>query len=176
MFFFQNDVLMGKSFWQKDSFVTLLLFDLCLSKHFSLSQIFVITLSLKMISRVFSYKCRLIHNFHFWSLRGLYFENLSYLCQHKYDLTISRTFGSHFWRILTFGPTVCPSPAQYSSSRPRAAPAIVSSIKRLGSLQQGLEGRYHDISSETAEQARHAAQRARIQNSVHKIQKCLKSI
>ena len=65
---------------------------------------------------------------------------------------------------------LCPSPAQYSSSRPRAAPAIVSSIKRLGSLQQGLEGRYHDISSETAEQARHAAQRAIIQNSVHKIQ------
>ena len=111
LFFCQNDVLKGGPFWQKDSFVTLLLFDLCLSKHFSLSQIFVITLSLKMISRVFSYKCRLIHNFHFWSLRGLYFENLSYRCQHKYDLTISRTFGSHFWRILTFGPTVCPSPA-----------------------------------------------------------------
>ena len=44
LFFCQNDVLTGESFWQKDSLVTLILFDLYLFKHFSLSQIFVISL------------------------------------------------------------------------------------------------------------------------------------
>ena len=44
LFFCQNDVLIGGPFWQKDSLVTLILFDLCLFKHFSLSQIFVISL------------------------------------------------------------------------------------------------------------------------------------
>ena len=44
LFFCQNDVLTGESFWQKDSLVTPILFDLCLFKHFSLSQIFVISL------------------------------------------------------------------------------------------------------------------------------------
>ena len=30
LFFCQNDVLLGESFWQKDSLVTLILFELCL--------------------------------------------------------------------------------------------------------------------------------------------------
>ena len=39
LFFCQNDVLIGEPFWLKDSLVTLILFDLCLFQHFSLSQI-----------------------------------------------------------------------------------------------------------------------------------------
>ena len=35
---------MGGSHWQKDRLVTYILFDLCLFKHFSMSQIFVISL------------------------------------------------------------------------------------------------------------------------------------
>ena len=50
LFFCQNDVLIGGSFWQKDSLVTLILFDLCLFKHFSLLQIFVISLYVKVLS------------------------------------------------------------------------------------------------------------------------------
>ena len=46
LFFCQNDVLIRGSFWQKNSLVTLILFDLSLFKHFSLSQIFVISLLL----------------------------------------------------------------------------------------------------------------------------------
>ena len=35
LFFCQNDALMGGSIWQKNSLVTLILFDLCLFEHFS---------------------------------------------------------------------------------------------------------------------------------------------
>ena len=42
--FCQNGPPMSTTFWQKKRLVTLILFDLCLFKHFSLSQIFVISL------------------------------------------------------------------------------------------------------------------------------------
>ena len=42
----QNDPPLSTSFWQKKRLVTLILFDLCLFRHFSLSQIFVISLLL----------------------------------------------------------------------------------------------------------------------------------
>ena len=46
LFFCQNYVLIntGQSFWQKDSLVTLILFELCLFWYLDLSQIFVISL------------------------------------------------------------------------------------------------------------------------------------
>ena len=82
LFFCQNDVLIGGSFWQKDSLVTFILLDLSLFKHFSLSQIFVISLywlqeNLILMKKVFncpelhfsevtSYK---IHTFLFCPLR-----------------------------------------------------------------------------------------------------------
>ena len=54
LFFCQNDSLMRESHWQKDSLVTYILFDICLFKHFSMSQIFVISLYfLKIILMLF---------------------------------------------------------------------------------------------------------------------------
>ena len=42
----------GESLWLKDRMVTLILFDLCLFKHFSLSQIFVITLYYRLKNHI----------------------------------------------------------------------------------------------------------------------------
>ena len=44
LLFCHNDSLMGGSIWQKNRMVTHILFDLCPFKHFSMSQIFVISL------------------------------------------------------------------------------------------------------------------------------------
>ena len=43
---------MSTSFWQKKRLVTLILFDLCLFKHFSLSQIVVISLYVQNMAKI----------------------------------------------------------------------------------------------------------------------------
>ena len=46
LFFCQNDVLLGESFWQNDSLVTFILFELCLLWYLAQSQILVTSLYL----------------------------------------------------------------------------------------------------------------------------------
>ena len=56
LFFCQNGVLLGGSFWQKDSLVTLILFELCLLWYLAQSQILVISLWYIHITTCMYYK------------------------------------------------------------------------------------------------------------------------
>ena len=55
-----------------------------------------------MVSRVFSCKTLQVslNNFRFRSWRALDIHNLSNCSKHKYDQSISRIFGSNFWRVF----------------------------------------------------------------------------
>ena len=102
LFFCQNDSLMRESHWQKDSLVTYILFDICLFKHFSMSQIFVISLYfLKIIltlflqtfwticTVVYTVACiivrRLLISLHKWQFPGMA-DTQEYWSQHDVHL------------------------------------------------------------------------------------------
>ena len=69
LFFCQNGVHLGKSFWPKDSFVTLILFELWLLWYLAQSQIHRITLYYNILFDSLNEFLMLIHILLIWIIR-----------------------------------------------------------------------------------------------------------